>query len=41
MNGRKIANLIADWADRNGIDKRDFENMSLIELMNLLNEDKY
>jgi hypothetical protein len=40
MNGREIATIIAEWVDNNNIDKRDFERMSVIELMNLLIKDK-
>lgn len=41
MNGRKLAQLICEWADANKIDRRDLEQMTFIELMDKLNEDKY
>lgn len=38
-SGREISNLIAEWVDSN-IDVRDFQSMSVVELMNMLVKDK-
>lgn len=40
MNGRQIANLIAEWADKNGVDSRDLQRMSFASLMDILIKDK-
>lgn len=40
MNGKEIAELIFDWADKNGMHPDDFSNLFVEELIEYLEEDK-